>query len=729
MEPNAVRSRSASVSNARVAWAITALFALQALAIVGAPAQAAAPVVGWGTPVLVEHDNAGQAEAPLVAVDAQGGALAVWPMYNRIWASHFDPTGGWSAPEVISTNATGVAKYPYVAVNAQGHGFATWTQRRNLAAYEEAWANEYRPGIGWSKATNLSDDSVGWTWQSRVSVAPGGDAMAVFDRGYSYGSIYAARFTAARGWEEPVLIEQESGHALDAEVVMDESGNAVAVWDQQIPGGGITSIKFAAYTAGVGWSPEDFVELDDTTDNFGPHLAPLAKGGAVAVWVQSPWPVQHMWAAVYDGQGAWGSAEVLDRIDNHAVYPRVASDGSRGAVAVWQEENLTDATAIVVADRLVDGSWQGPETVGAGTTESGCYNCLSPRVAMDAGGEAFAVWARLTGAFREIKAARYTPGGGWQQDEPVETTNVGDAFYAEVGMDAAGNAVAVWRESDRNNWNIRANTYTILDVTPPVLGLYEPADGSNTTLPAVHVLGWSEPGATVTVNDVVAGVDRNGLFAVTIALVPGNNSILLVARDATGNTVLALVRVEFIDPTVALEEQLAQAQAAAEAAQAGADAAMAAAETAGANATAAQENATIAAEHVAEAEAALARAESEIQHGATVSAEQNATIAQLRLQLVTTNATLNETRAAVAAGGGGSASAQSPLALILGLVGAGLGAAGLVVALMARGGKGGGGGGGDGRIAMKPEGDLKRLEPGVGTGPAVGDVPDYTVKK
>src|SRR4030067_957017 len=56
-------------------------------------------------------------------------------------------------------------------------------------------------------------------------------------------------------------------------------------------------------------------------------------------------------------------------------------------------------------------------------------------------------------------------GGGaatksWGTAALSETDNAGDAGYPQIAVDAGGNAIAVWYQHDGTRWNIWANRYT-----------------------------------------------------------------------------------------------------------------------------------------------------------------------------------------------------------------------------------------------------------------------------
>src|SRR5688572_10889231 len=68
---------------------------------------------------------------------------------------------------------------------------------------------------------------------------------------------------------------------------------------------------------------------------------------------------------------------------------------------------------------------------------------FSPDVAVDGHGRAVAVWVARSGGVLEVNSARRTREGSWT--EPVTLSPAGqNAAEAVVGVDRAGNALAVW---------------------------------------------------------------------------------------------------------------------------------------------------------------------------------------------------------------------------------------------------------------------------------------------
>ena len=103
-----------------------------------------------------------------------------------------------------------------------------------------------------------------------------------------------------------------------------------------------------------------------------------------------------------------------------------------------------------------DNAWQAAEAIET----DNAADAFSPQVAIDASGNAIAVWQQSDGTRFNIWANRYTAGAGWGTATVIETVNTGDAESPQIAVDANGNAIAVWRQSDGPDSSILSNRYT-----------------------------------------------------------------------------------------------------------------------------------------------------------------------------------------------------------------------------------------------------------------------------
>ena len=108
-------------------------------------------------------------------------------------------------------------------------------------------------------------------------------------------------------------------------------------------------------------------------------------------------------------------------------------------------------------------------------------------------------------------------------------------FSKSLTLAAGANSFTFTAKDKADNTTTVARSIT-LDTTPPNLTVTEPADGLTTSLEAIRVSGVAEPGAVVTVNDVVSAVNpSNGSYSAWAVLQPGANSIVVTATDSAGN--------------------------------------------------------------------------------------------------------------------------------------------------------------------------------------------------
>jgi len=151
--------------------------------------------------------------------------------------------------------------------------------------------------------------------------------------------------------------------------------------------------------------------------------------------------------------GLWGTAALIET-DNtgDALYPQVAMDAGGNAIAVWMEDDGTRYH--IWANRYMPGAGWGM----AALIETNNAGDADPQVAMDASGNAIAVWYGGPG-YISIAANRYVAGKGWGTAALIETDNTGGASYPQVAMDASGNAIAVWQQSEGTRHNIWANRF------------------------------------------------------------------------------------------------------------------------------------------------------------------------------------------------------------------------------------------------------------------------------
>lgn len=121
----------------------------------------------------------------------------------------------------------------------------------------------------------------------------------------------------------------------------------------------------------------------------------------------------------------------------------VAVDAKGNAFAVWSQLD-TDGTQRIWVNyyNVSTGMWDVPAPL-----EKETGSAFNPHVAFDAKGNAMAVWSQYGGLYDSIYAKRYVAGTGWGAALPLDSVQF-DASEPQLAMDFAGNAFVVWVQRD-----------------------------------------------------------------------------------------------------------------------------------------------------------------------------------------------------------------------------------------------------------------------------------------
>jgi hypothetical protein len=127
-----------------------------------------------------------------------------------------------------------------------------------------------------------------------------------------------------------------------------------------------------------------------------------------------------------------------------ASSPRVGVDAAGNAIAVW-----SDSASAVWANRYSHAllAWGGAIRIDAGTATS----AYPPRIAMDQNGDALVIWAQNTTASTRLdvySASFKASAQMWSPATLVEKITAGDAIGPVLAGDGVGNAIALWNQND-----------------------------------------------------------------------------------------------------------------------------------------------------------------------------------------------------------------------------------------------------------------------------------------
>jgi PKD domain len=283
------------------------------------------------------------AHSPAVAIDSQGNTIAVWTGSdgsNSIVeaAAGSAASGAWQTPVALSP-AGQRAEAPRVALDPQGDAVAVW-QSYGANYIIEAAA---RPAAGGAWQTPVALSPAGESsYTAQVAIDSQGNTIAVWGRYSSGGYIVEAAVgsVVSGAWQAPATLSPAGEEAYEPDVALDPQGDAVAVWQSSTEAGESIEAAVRPAASGAWQTPTPLSVRGMSTIGEFPEVALDPRGDAVAVWDRPNGGDYFVEAAVRSAaSGAWQTPTPLSVAGPNAYLPQVAVDPQGNAVAVWERQN------------------------------------------------------------------------------------------------------------------------------------------------------------------------------------------------------------------------------------------------------------------------------------------------------------------------------------------------------------------------------------------------------
>jgi len=397
-----------------------------------------------GNVTMISNTPAGALQ---LAIHASGTAFAVWSQRNGsrsrtdIWASRFVVDSGWGAPVLLESNDAGNAYDPKVAVDAAGNAVAVWWQFD--ATHSDIWASRYSIDSGWSPAT-LVELNGSSAINPDLAIDANGNALVVWAQSDGVRrTIWGNRYVLGSGWGTASIVgSANAGDAVGlSDVAMDASGNAIAVWDQFNGADVYSNIWANHYSVGAGWGTATVIGSGTSVVVEHARVAIDPFGNAVAVWQQTGGPGFNIWSNRYVAGSGWSTAMSIQTGSGAASTPEVAVDMDGNALAVWRQSDL--ARVSIWANRHVAGRGWGAATL-IESDSSG--DASAPKLVLHAGGNALVVWPQIdTFNHTHLWANRYSPVSGWGQVTLVQD-DVSTVPLISVAPNTNGSNLVLWSD-------------------------------------------------------------------------------------------------------------------------------------------------------------------------------------------------------------------------------------------------------------------------------------------
>jgi len=222
----------------------------------------------------------------------------------------------------------------------------------------------------------------------------------VFVAWRSLNKVCARRFTTPGGWGTEVLVGKQAVSALPI-VAAGPDGSALVLTPERNIISGSDDLHAYRYRPGAGWQAGSLV----AENGSGATSAAIdSSGNAMIVWLHLEGTVQQIRASWYVAGTGWQTPVDLNVAGFEDSPARLSASADGSMFLILRRYNGAEK-AIFVRRFVAASGW----SVGALISPSGADITSSQSLAVDANGNAIAVWAQIQDSHTRVWASRYGP--------------------------------------------------------------------------------------------------------------------------------------------------------------------------------------------------------------------------------------------------------------------------------------------------------------------------------
>jgi len=298
-------------------------------------------------------------ESPVVAVNGNGHAVVVWDSTGSIRYAEHLKGGAWTSSSAVVPGATGGPAT--VAIGNNEVTAVAWTTVATRYVPSKLVVTVRAPAGTFSAPTAVAAGT--GVWYLKLGVACDGTVTLVWNNATGvYAStlpgdpaagdpVACIGLPGAGPWSVPTLISNAGANANLPDLVVNDAGAALAVWQQGAPGNP-TAIAAAYRPAGGGWEAPQVVSTGAGLSTWNPKPGIDAAGDAVVGYLDG----NTMRVAVKPATGSWGLPEAISGRQN-VYYPALAMNSAGDVVAAWQALDAGNSGSIWERTLTAGGAW------------------------------------------------------------------------------------------------------------------------------------------------------------------------------------------------------------------------------------------------------------------------------------------------------------------------------------------------------------------------------------
>ena len=288
-----------------------------------------------------------------------------------------------------------------------------------------------------------------WDWS--IAQNSQGDAAAVWTRASgSSRHIYASCYNhTTNQWTTPVRIDNQNTQAGHPAVALNDKGQMFAAW-QQVDNNNHQQIFVIKGNAPgcSGTNTPSMITYGTTYDSTDPQIVIDANGTGITVWVSGGTTLS---SAYYDPTtDIWWKQNIYLNNSISSTF-RLAMDRNGNAFVTWTEHPAGGKYNVLGRFyKKSDHSWTSAQQIDDASVDSGISD-----VALNAEGKGWVIYPQGNAVYaRSIDTEALSMGAASAHIADADT-----AANTHIGIDAAGNAMAIWTQYDAGKINLYALYY------------------------------------------------------------------------------------------------------------------------------------------------------------------------------------------------------------------------------------------------------------------------------
>jgi len=462
----------------------------------------------------------GRQENPeIVKLNKSQDWVIIWEDYRKgyplLFAQKLNSAGInlWQDSGNLLAPSTKPQERPSAAISAKDEAVLVWQDRRhgNYDIYSQKLSKE---GLqAWGKDGSIICDSPGAVIHQNAGMIGTGKGEVIFvfeDARSGYLNIYAQKVNK-RGFllwgKDGIPVAKVKAEQTLPQLISDGAGGAIISWeDQREPNFTRVYAQRIAASGKKVWEKGSLPLAKVDANQTRPLLATDGSGGAIVVWQdeRNPLGLKDLFGQRVSAKGEllWGKGGLAVCAENgDQVEAALISDGQGGAILAWTDYRRGERNPDIFAQRINGGGkplWpaEGVQVCGAPDVQK------FPKLVRDKEKGIIVSWTDKGGGSYDIYAQRLSPEGKtlWLTDG----VPINQSARTQQEARLSSRQVLVWEDYRYGNWDIFANAFTLQG--KPLWG----EEGiAVTSLPltqyAPQIAGWKNEGVLITWEDY-----RNG---------------------------------------------------------------------------------------------------------------------------------------------------------------------------------------------------------------------------